>query len=180
MLRCVHSVLTYLSQNVSPERVNHILRAEQAAADLAVVHNLDKQQAATANLIHPTAKCFKPQRLLRIAQEEGLILDKILSANPHLSHADVGSIVASDTFGVKDEQVLSRIANHTLAAADSIELRRGDSASLQALRQISQENIDLAVYLTRDYTLNKLLNSPHSIHPRLITTRNKLLVKCKY
>ncbi|BAY83397.1 hypothetical protein NIES267_28850 [Calothrix parasitica NIES-267] len=45
-------VLTYLSQNVPPERVNHILRVEQTAANLATVHGLDKQKAATAGIMH--------------------------------------------------------------------------------------------------------------------------------
>lgn len=45
-------VLTYLSQNVPPERVNHILRVEQTAVDLATVYNVDPQKAATAALMH--------------------------------------------------------------------------------------------------------------------------------
>ncbi|MDY6902405.1 MAG: bis(5'-nucleosyl)-tetraphosphatase (symmetrical) YqeK [Cyanobacteriota bacterium] len=185
-------VLTYLSQNVPPERVNHILRVEQTAADLAAVHNLDKQKAAAAGLMHDLAKCFKPQRLLHMAREEGLTLDEILETNPHLLHADVSAIVARDTFGVEDEQVLNAISNHTLGStdmsllscivflADSIEPGRGDSASIQALRQASQENIYKAVYLTCNHTLEKLLDSPRLIHPRLIATRNKFLIKCKY
>lgn len=185
-------ILTYLSQNVPPERVNHILRVEQTAADLAVVHNLDKQKAATAGLMHDLAKCFKPQRLLHMAREAGLTLDEILETNPHLLHADVGAIVARDTFGVEDEQVLNAIANHTLGSpqmsplscivflADSVEPGRGDSASLKVLRQVSQENIYKAVYLTCNHTLEKLFGSPRLIHPRLIATRNKFLVKCKY
>lgn len=110
-------VLTYLSENVPPERVNHILRVEQTAADLAAVPGLDKQKAATAGIVHYLAKCFKPQRLLHIAREEGLILDDILETNPHLLHADVSAIVARDTFRVKDEQMLSAISNHTLGSA---------------------------------------------------------------
>ncbi len=129
---------------------------------------------------------------MRMAREEGLILDEILSANPHLLHADVSAIVALVTFGVSDIQVLNAIACHTLGRpdmsplscivflADSIEPGRGNTASLQVLRQISQENIDKAVYLTCDYTLKKLLDSPRLIHPRLIATINSFLIKCKY
>ncbi len=127
-----------------------------------------------------------------MAREEGLILDEILSANPHLLHADVSAIVARDTFSVSDTQVLNAIACHTLGRpemsplscivflADSIEPRRGNTVSLQLLRQISQENIDKAVYLTCDRTLKKLLDSPRLIHPRLIATRNRFLIRWKY
>ena len=64
--------------------------------------------------------------------------------------------------------------------ADSVEPGRGNSASLKVLRQVSQENIYKAVYLTCNCTIEKLLDSPRLIHPRLIATRNKFLVKCKY
>ncbi|MEM6752216.1 MAG: bis(5'-nucleosyl)-tetraphosphatase (symmetrical) YqeK [Cyanobacteria bacterium P01_C01_bin.38] len=122
---------------------------------------------------------------MHIAQEQGSILDEILSANPHLLHADVSAIVARNTFAVLDTQMLNDIACHTLGRpnmsplscivflADSIESGRGNTASLQALNQISQENIDKAVYLACDRTLKKLLDSPRLIHPRLIATRNK-------
>ena len=183
-------ILTYLSQNVPSERINHI-PIEQTAVDLACVYDLDRQQAATAGLMHPTAKCFKPAVLLHMAIEEGLIIDEILSANPHLLHADVSAIVARDTFAIEDKQVLNAIGDRTLGRsdisslscivflADTLEPGRGDTASLQALRQISRE-IDKAVYLTCDYKLKKLLDSPRLIHPRLIATLNKFLIRCKY
>ncbi len=184
-------ILTYLSQNVPSARVNHVLRVEQTAIELADIYDIDPEEAATAGLMHDLAKCFQPQRLLHMARKEGLILDEVLSANPHLLHADVSAIVARDTFGVKDEQVLNAIANHTLGRpemsllscivflADTLEPGRGDTASLQALRQISRESIDKAVYLTCDYTIKKLLGSPRLIHPRIIATRNNFLIKCK-
>ncbi len=185
-------ILTYLSHNVPPERVNHILRVEQTAAHLAAIYNLDQQKAANAGLMHDLAKCFKPEKLLHMALEEGLVLDEVYEANPHLLHADVSAIVARDTFGVEDKEVLNAIANHTLGSpkmsqlcsivflADTLEPGRGDAASLEALRQVSRENIDKAVYLTCDYTLKKLLDSPRLIHPRLIDTRNNFLTKWKY
>ena len=45
-------VLTYLSQNVPSERLNHILRVEQTAAYLPAAYDLDLQKAATAGPIH--------------------------------------------------------------------------------------------------------------------------------
>ncbi len=97
---------------------------------------------------------------MHMAREDGLTLDEILSANPHILHADVSAIVAKNTFLVSDTQVLDAIACHTLGRpdmsrlscivflADSIEPLIGNTVSLQLLRQISQENIDKAVYLT--------------------------------
>ncbi len=185
-------VLTYLSQNVPLERVNHIIRVEQVAANLAAVYNLGQKKVANAGLVHYLAKRFQPTLLLPMAEEEGLIIDEILETNPHLLHADVSAIVAKDKFGVEDTQSFSAIAGHTLGSvdmsplsyllflADSIEPGREDTAALKALKKVSQENIDKAVYLTCNRTLKKLLDSPRLIYPRLIATRNKFLVKWKY
>jgi predicted HD superfamily hydrolase involved in NAD metabolism len=184
-------VLNWLTQNVPDPRVNHILRVEQMAMDLAVDYKVDPEKAAMAGLMHDLAKCFKPQKLLQMAEKEGLEVDEVIAANPHLLHADVSAIVARETFGVDDEEVLQAIANHTLGRpsmsllcsivflADSIEPGRGDTPQLQALRQISRQNIHQAVALTCDYTLKLLLESSRLVHPRVIFTRNWFLQQWK-
>ncbi|MBR8834818.1 MAG: bis(5'-nucleosyl)-tetraphosphatase (symmetrical) YqeK [Stigonema ocellatum SAG 48.90 = DSM 106950] len=184
-------VIAWLAENVPPPRVNHILRVEQMAMDLAVNYNLDQEKASIAGLMHDLAKYFKPQQLLKMASADGLEVDEVLEANPHLLHADVSAIVARDVFGIKDEEILQAIANHTLGRpgmgllscivflADSLEPGRGDTSELQALRQISRHNIYQAVWLTCDYTLKFLLESPSLIHPRIITTRNWFCLRSK-
>jgi predicted HD superfamily hydrolase involved in NAD metabolism len=184
-------VLAWLAENVPSNRVSHILRVEQMALELAETHNLDSQKAGQAGLMHDLAKYFQPRQLLKMARADGLDVDEVLQANPHLLHADVSAIIARDVFGVKDKEVLQAIANHTLGRpgmslvscivflADSLEPGRGNTSELQALRQISYKNIYQAVWKTCDYTLNLLLESPCLIHPRVISTRNWFLQRFK-
>lgn len=184
-------VLAWLADNVPKSRLNHILRVEQTSVDLAKHYNLDVEKAATAGLMHDLAKYFKPQKLLEIARAEGLGIDLVSEATPHLLHADVSAIVARDTFEVKDEEVLQAIANHTLGRpgmsllscivflADSLEPGRGNTPELEALRQMSYQNLDRAVWLTCDYSLKFLLEKHCLIHPRTIATRNWFLQKVK-
>lgn len=56
--------------------------------------------------MHDLAKCFTPQRLLNMAQTDGLEVDEVMKNNPHLLHADVGAIVARDRFGITDKEIL--------------------------------------------------------------------------
>lgn len=180
-------VLAWLADNVPPSRLNHILRVEQMAMELAHHYNLDVEKAAQAGLMHDLAKYFKPQLLIEMAQKEGLEIDEVMAATPHLLHADVSAIVAKNTFGVEDEEVLQAIANHTLGRpnmgqlscivflADSLEPGRGDTPELQKLRQISYQNLATAVWLTCDYSLQFLLKTHCLIHPRTIATRNWFL-----
>lgn len=184
-------VLVWLGNNVPESRLNHILRVEQMAFELAEHYNLDVEKAASAGLMHDLAKYFKPQKLLEMARAEKLDIDPVSEANPHLLHADVSAIVARDTFGVKDEEVLQAIANHTLGRpgmtrlscivflADSLEPGRGNTSELEALRQVSCQNLYQAVWLTCDYSLKFLLETHGFIHPRTIATRNWFLQEVK-
>ncbi len=184
-------VLAWLAENVPPSRINHILRVEQMAVDLAEHYNLDREKAAIAGLMHDLAKYFKPQKLLQMARAEKLEVDEVMETSPHLLHADVSAIVARDTFGLEDEEVLQAIANHTLGRpgmsplssivflADTLEPGRGQTPELQALRQVSREHLERAVWLTCDYTFKFLLDSPCLIHPRAIATRNWFLQKSR-
>lgn len=184
-------VVAWLADNVPESRLSHILRVEQMAAALAEHHQIDAETAARAGLMHDLAKYFKPQKLLEMARAEGLEIDSVSEANPHLLHAEVSAIVARDTFGVKDEEVLQAIANHTLGSpgmrplscivflADSLEPGRGDTPELVTLRQISYQNLQHAVWLTCDYSLQYLLETRKLIHPRTVATRNWFLQKAK-
>ena len=157
------------------------------SAELARHHNVDPGKAAQAGLMHDLAKFFKPDRLLAMAQQEGLVLDVIDQAVPHLLHADISAIVARDEFGITDDGILNAIANHTLGKpgmdplscivflADSLEPGRGKTEELETLRALSIDNLQTAVWRTADYGLQYLLRSNQLIHPRTVITRNWFL-----
>ncbi|MBE9161117.1 bis(5'-nucleosyl)-tetraphosphatase (symmetrical) YqeK [Tychonema sp. LEGE 06208] len=178
------NVLAWLSQRVPAARITHILGVEQTAGDLARHYGLDEAKARSAGLLHDAAKYFKPQLLLQMAQKEGLELDSLLEAHPHLLHADAGAIIARDEFGVVDREILDAIANHTLGrpsmsqlsctvfVADTIEPSRGNTAQLAALREASWQNLYAGVWQTSDYSLKYLLETRCYIHPRTVLTRN--------
>lgn len=177
-------VLAWLADNVPDSRLQHILRVEQMSAELAEHHDLDVEKAAQAGLMHDLAKYFKPQHLLEMARAEGLELDPVDEANPHLLHAEVSAIVARDEFAVEDEEILQAIRNHTLGRpgmsflsctvflADSLEPGRGSTPELEALRFFSRQNLNHAVWQTCDYSLNYLIQTHRLIHPRTVLTRN--------
>ena len=177
-------VLEWLQDQVPEKRLQHILRVEAMATQLAQHHGLDTEKAAQSGLMHDLAKNFKAKQLLKMAEMEGLAIDDVFMANPHLLHADVGAIVARDEFGIYDPEVLAAIRNHTLGSpemsplscvvylADGLEPGRGSTSELEHLRQTSLENLHQAVWLTSDYTLKHLLTNSNLVHPRAVLTRN--------
>lgn len=182
-------VLKWLEKEVPPSRIRHILGVETMAADLAEIYGVDRHKAAQAGLMHDLAKYFKPKKLLKIAREEGLVVDEICQAHPHLIHADISAVIARREFGIEDGEILGAIANHTLGTpgmdilscilfvADTLEPNRGDTPELEQLRQISSQNLHQAVWLSCDYALKYLLDTRNLIHPRTIATRNWALRK---
>lgn len=177
-------VITWLNQNVSAHRLQHILGVEQMCIELARCHDVDEQKAATAGLMHDLAKFFPKKRLLKIAKTNDIEMDKILKSHPHLLHADVSAVIAQTEFGIKDPEILAAIANHTLGhpkmsalscivfVADALEPNRGDTPELNKIRQISHHHLHQAVHLTCDYVLKHLLEHHKIIHPRAVETRN--------
>jgi predicted HD superfamily hydrolase involved in NAD metabolism len=177
-------VLDWLKQNVPESRIRHILRVEQMAIELAEHHGLDREKAAQAALMHDLAKFFKPERLLNMARVEGLEIDPIDEANPHLLHAEVGAIVARDEFGITDPEILNAIRHHTLGQpgmnalscivylADGLEPGRGNTPELEELRHLSRQDLVEATWRAADYSLRHLLEARHLIHPRTVQTRN--------
>jgi predicted HD superfamily hydrolase involved in NAD metabolism len=177
-------ILAWLHENVPPKRIQHILGVEQMAIELATHYQLDPDIAAQAGLMHDLAKYFKPQRLLELARAEGLSIDEVDIAAPHLLHADVSAMVARDEFGITNPDILHAIADHTLGRpgmsqlsciiflADTLEAGRGDTPELQALRELSYRDLHQAVWHACDYSLTYLLSTRCLIHPRAILTRN--------
>lgn len=184
-------LLTWLQDNVSEQRLQHILGVEQTCIELAKYHQIDEQKAAQAGLMHDLAKFFPPKKLLKMAEAGGIGIDGICSQHPHLLHAEVGAIVAQQEFGVEDPEILTAIANHTLGSphmsklsclvfiADALEPNRGDNAELSAMRTVAQQDLYKCVYQTSDYSLKYLVSKQKVIHPRTILTRNWALAAAK-
>lgn len=177
-------VISWLRQNVSQHRLQHILGVESLCLTLARHHHLDQQQAAQAGLMHDLAKFFPPQKLLRLATEAKIPVDEFCLQQPHLLHAEVSAIIAQQEFGVQDPEILAAIGNHTLGApqmsklsclvfvADVLEPNRGDNEKLTAMRVVARQNLYKCVQQTSDYSLEYLLNKQKIIHPRTVLTRN--------
>ena len=184
-------VLTWLAQNVSAHRLQHILGVEQMCIDLARCHRVDSEKAAQAGLLHDLAKSFEPLRLLQMAQAEGVEIDAVCRATPHLLHAEVSAIVARDRFGIQDEEILNAVRHHTLGSpqmsrlscivfvADALEPSRGSTPELEAMRGGCRENLYKSVQHTCDYSLRHLMKTGLLIHPRTILTRNWALQTAK-
>jgi predicted HD superfamily hydrolase involved in NAD metabolism len=99
-------------------RYDHTVRVARCAEVLAQRHGADPARARLAGMLHDLARLYSPERLLNESQARGLAVDAFERENPIVLHARLGALIAAETFGVRDPQVLSAIEKHTTAAAD--------------------------------------------------------------
>ena len=184
-------VLAWLDDNVSSHRLQHILGVEQMSVKLAHCHRLNAEKAAQAGLMHDLAKFFPADKLLAIAQTEGIDIDPVCATHPHLLHANVSAVVARKEFEVTEPEILEAISNHTLGSphmsklscvvfiADALEPNRGDTPELNSLRLLAKTNLYKSLQQTCDYSLRYLIDRKKIIHPRTVLTRNWALKMSK-
>ena len=160
---------------VKPSRVNHILGCRDTARALAETWGADVTDAARAGLLHDITKALDGPLQLTLCQEYGTILSDFGKRYPKTLHALTGSLVAERIFG-ENPAVVAAIRSHTtgkanmnllekiIYVADYMEPNR-DFPGVERLRQLAFTDLDAAVKLGLEYTLEHLKKQGAEISP---------------
>ena len=179
------SLLDWLRTNLTEKRYAHSLGTAECAKDLARKYRLDEEKAYIAGLLHDCAKCFPNDKLISIIDEH-LEVEEIEKMNYKTLHAPVSAYVAENTFGVKDEEILSAIRWHTLGKvhmtdfekiiflADKIEERTRENWYAQPIRALLLESDGLNKAILQCYrqTIKSLVDRDLKICPLTIDIYN--------
>ena len=160
---------------LKPSRVRHVLGCRDTAAALAEKWGADVTDAARAGMLHDITKALDGPLQLTLCQEYGTILDDFGKRYPKTLHALTGSLVADRIFG-ENKAVVAAIRSHTtgkanmnllekiIYVADYMEPNR-DFPGVEALRQLAFSDIDAAVKLGLEYTLEHLKKQGAEVSP---------------
>ena len=160
---------------LKPSRVRHVLGCRDTAAALAEKWGADVTDAARAGLLHDITKALDGPLQLTLCREYGTILDDFGERYPKTLHALTGSLVAERIFGEKDA-VVSAIRSHTtgkagmnllekiIYVADYMEPNR-DFPGVERLRQLAFTDMDAALKLGLEYTLEHLKKQGAEVSP---------------
>lgn len=171
---------------IGEERFFHCLRVRGLAIDLAQKHGADVAACAVTALLHDLGRTYDDQGLLAKAREWAIDIDDIESGSPKLLHGKIGAAIAARDYGLADEEILEAIRCHTTGRAamglisriiylsDHLEPSK-NMPHRQTILEISQIDIDKAVYLTANTSLRHLLDGPRPIHPNTVLCRNSYL-----
>jgi predicted HD superfamily hydrolase involved in NAD metabolism len=175
-------IIEAVQQTMSEQRMQHVLRVEETALQLAEKYGADLEKASIAALIHDVAKQQEDSEMRDIIISENLDLDLLQYGNA-IWHGPVGAVLARRQFGIEDEEILRAIENHTIGApemslveqvifvADYIEPGR-DFPGVEKAREIAAESLSEAVKYEIRETLKHLIERQQRVYPRAIESYN--------
>ena len=179
-----------LSKKLKKERFEHTVGVMYTSASLAMRYGANIEKAMTAGLLHDCGKYCSAKEQLKLCEKYKITLTDLEHSMPALIHAKLGAYLAENEYGIKDREVLDAITYHTtgrpemtmlekiLYIADYIEPNR-DFLGVDELRNVAKKDLNKAVLLGFDNTINYLIEQHLSIYPLTILGRNDVLKSCK-
>jgi predicted HD superfamily hydrolase involved in NAD metabolism len=173
---------------LNSKRFQHSINVEKAAVMLGKIYGVEEYKCKIAGIAHDCAKYFNDKALITHANEYGIIIDNIQNKIPSLLHGPVAAMYSKETFNIYDQDILNAIWYHTTGRADMSNLEKiiyladlieesRDFKEVNSIRKKAVNNLDEALLLACNCTLNYIMRSNTLIHPLTIEFRNSLLMK---
>ncbi len=160
---------------LKPNRVAHVLGCRDTAVELARHWGANETDAARAGILHDITKAIDGPLQLTLCDAYGKILSDFSRKYPKTLHALTGAMVAERIFG-ENEEVVSAIQWHTTGKADMTLLQKiiyvadymepcRDFPGVEKLRELAYADIDAALKLGLEMTLEHLKNQGNEVSP---------------
>lgn len=167
-----------------PHRLKHIYGVLETALKLGKIHNLDSQKLTYAALLHDITKYEDTSFHQSIIKEHYENADEILNDfNAQILHSFSATIIATESYGVTDIDVLDSILSHTIGRpnmsiyekvifiSDYIEPNRTYESCVK-VRSIAFDNLDKAVYTAIDDSITFFEKENHQIPSQAYKARD--------
>ena len=169
---------------IRQKRVPHVMGVEEEAVRLAQRWGIDPEPARHAAILHDCTKYLELPEQLQLCQQYGVELDALEQVAVKLLHSKTGACIARAVFGEPDE-VYEAIFWHTTAKedmttlekviylADYIEPNR-DFDGVERLRELSYQDLDKALLLGVETTIQEMEERRRPIHRKTLLARSWL------
>jgi predicted HD superfamily hydrolase involved in NAD metabolism len=163
-------------------RYRHSVGVEEVANDLAVIFGYDVEKACIAGILHDCARNLTDEELRKECERYHLPITEIEYICLFLLHGKVGAAYAQFKYGVEDEDIINAITYHTtgrpamsllekiIFTADYIEPYRQPLPRIDEIRRNAYTDLDRAVYMILENTLEYLKNSSAEIDMLTVET----------
>ena len=184
----VEEIKKYLNENLKESRYNHTLGVCETALKLADLNGVSREKAEIAALAHDVAKNLSKEEMLKIINDNNIVLSNVEKENMNLWHSIIAPVVSKEKLGITDEEILDAVRWHTtgkenmsilakiIYIADMIEPGRC-FPGLEDIRKKTFENLDNGVYTGLTHSIEFLLSKNLLIDENTIKARNYFLFK---
>ena len=173
---------------IRAKRIPHVQGCEEEAVRLAQRWGADPAHARRAAILHDCTKYLDLKEQLLLCARYGIELDDMEQSAVKLLHSKTGCALARHLFG-EPEEVCQAICWHTtgkpdmtllekiLYIADYMEPTR-DFDGVERLRALAYEDLDAAVLLGTEMTVEEMRGYGSPVHPNTLAARDFLKGMC--
>ena len=169
---------------IRAKRIAHVQGCEEEAVRLAQRWGADVEHARRAAILHDCTKYLKLDEQLAICERHGVELDDMERGAVKLLHSKTGAALARYVFG-ECEEVCQAICWHTTGKADMSLLEKilyiadymeptRDFDGVEDLRNLAYADLDAAVLLGTEMSIEEMTGYGNPIHPNTVAARDFL------
>lgn len=170
---------------IRAKRIAHVQGTEGEAVRLARRWGADEEHARRAAIFHDCTKYLELDAQLALCEQYGVALDDMERTALKLLHSKTGSALARYVFG-EPEEVWQAICWHTTGKADMTLLEKilyiadymeptRDFEGVEKLRELAYVDLDAAVLLGTEMSVEEMTERGNPIHPNTLAARDWLI-----
>lgn len=175
-----------IKEKLSEDRYKHTINVLETATKLGKAYDIPNEKIFIASLLHDYAKELTSDEVKSLILEHEISTENNDIINIDLIHGELGSLLAKANFGIEDIDILNAIRYHTtgredmsvlekiIYLADVIEPSR-DFEGLDPIRNMANSDLDKAVLMAMDKTIEYLIRRGSTIHIDTIKARNYII-----
>ena len=110
----IQDIISSASEKLSKKRFRHSLGVMYTAANMAMRYDADIEKASIAGILHDIAKEYSDSKLIEVCTKNDIIITDYEMKKPYLLHGKAAACIAAKKYNIKDEDILSAIAYHTV------------------------------------------------------------------
>ncbi len=169
---------------IKAKRVPHVKGTEETAAKLARLWGAPEEDARRAAILHDCTKYLTLPQQLKLCERYGILLDDLEQRALKLLHSKTGAALAKDWYGQPD-RICAAIFWHTTGKADMTLLEKiiyladymeptRDFDGVEPLRDLAWKDLDRAVLLGLEMTIEEMRAMGNPVHWRTVEARDWL------
>lgn len=187
-MELIEQIKEDLKQSLSEKRYVHSLGVMDMCEHLAKIHHVNVEKAKLAGLLHDIAKEMTDEEIFEYANKNNIELTEVEKINTKILHGKIGAHLATEKYGI-DEEVADAIKYHTTTSrnmdtiakivyvSDKVELgRKSDKYDVEYERYVAEKDLNTAMLIIIDATINRLISKGSLINLESIDTRNAILI----